>query len=264
MRRGSTSTVVIAVAAALAGLTILLWGSSGGAPLVSAPQGTWGAPRISFDPVPATITPSQAATAGVDGSRRAETAVDWLLVGFLLLVVAVVLMVLRMLLNRERREDRDLTPQEDEELVALLEASGDDVRYRALSEADPRNAVVACWVALEEAVRRSGLRDDPSETASELTIRVLGRWQVDQAAITDLSEAYREARFSRHPVSEQQRDRAISALERIHEDLRQRVLDEQLRAAEAERAAAAERAGSDEPSPHGDPAGRHTSGGGRG
>src|SRR5690606_13297247 len=99
----------------------------------------------------------------------------------------------------------------------------DEVRYQALSEGDPRNAVVACWVALEDAVHRSGLRPDRSETAAELTHRVLGRWDVDPEAITALSEAYREARFSRHPVSEEQRTVAVDALERIHLDLRRRA-----------------------------------------
>src|SRR5690606_35692226 len=109
---------------------------------------------------------------------------------------------------------------EEEELVALLEATSDEVRYQALSEGDPRNAVVACWVALEDAVHRSGLTPDRSETAAELAWRVLARWDVDPSAVTDLSAAYREARFSRHPVSEVQRTVAVEALERILYDLR--------------------------------------------
>ncbi|WP_084485085.1 DUF4129 domain-containing protein [Serinicoccus marinus] len=236
MRRGMGPTVVIAVVAALAGITLLLWSSSSGSSLVGPPQSTW-APSVGMPDLPAV---TQAPAEQASGGELEETegrAVDWLLIGFLVLVVAVVLMVLRMLANRGVREREPLTVEEDEELVALLEASGDDVRYRALAEGDPRNAVVACWVALEDAVRRSGLHQNPAETAAELTRRVLGRWEVDEAAIRELSEAYREARFSRHPVSEQQRDRAVGALERIHDDLRRRVLAEQARAAEQEAAA---------------------------
>ena len=245
MRRGLTPTVVVALCAAVGALALLLWGSSSGSTLVGPPQGTWGAPPVSMDPIEITRDAEAPPSAGAEPERRAEAAVDWLLIGFLFIVVTVILMVIKLLLGRKRREPLALTPEDDEELVALLEASGDDVRYRALSESDPRNAVVACWVALEEAARRSGLRDDPSETAAELTTRVLGRWQVDADAIGSLSAAYREARFSRHPVTEEQRDQAIAALERIHEDLRQRVLDEQIRAAEAERAAEAQRLADD-------------------
>ncbi len=238
--------MVLAVLAALAGLTLLLWSSSSGSSLVGPPQGTWGTPSLGMPDLPAvTEAPSQQVG---DGELREQDgrAVDWLLIGFLVMVVVVILMVLRMLLDRQRDEREPLGVEDDEELVALLEASGEDVRYRALAEGDPRNAVVACWVALEDAVRRSGLRQDLSETAAELTRRVLSRWDVDATAIRELSETYREARFSRHPVSEQQRDRAVAALERIHEDLRRRVLAEQARIAEQEaeaRAAAGDGAG---------------------
>ncbi|ANS78499.1 hypothetical protein SGUI_1103 [Serinicoccus hydrothermalis] len=236
------STVAVAVAAALAAITLLLWSSSSGAPLVGPPQSTW-APSMGMPDFPAvTEGPSQQVLEG-DGQQREGRAVDWLLIGFLVLVTVVILIVLRMLANRQVREREQLTVEEDEELVALLEATGDDVRYRALAEGDPRNAVVACWVALEEAVRRSGLHQNPAETAAELTRRVLTRWEVDETAIRSLSEAYREARFSRHPVSEDQRDRAVAALERIHDDLRRRVLAEQARAEEDEAQAAAAREG---------------------
>ncbi|WP_298888855.1 DUF4129 domain-containing protein [uncultured Serinicoccus sp.] len=239
MRRGtgSTSGVVLAVLAALAGLSLLLWSSSSGRPLLGPPTGTW-EPEIGLPPLPpvaeqtaATAVPTESRPPPQDGWQ-----VDWLLVGALLLVVVVVLLIVRALLARDRDGDEPLGMEEDEQLAALLEASGDDVRYRALAEGDPRNAVVACWVALEEAVRRSGLPDNPAETASELTRRVLSRWEVDETSIRTLSEAYREARFSRHPVSEQQREQAVAALDRIHEGLRRRALAEQAR---ADRAAAA-------------------------
>lgn len=234
MRRGMTSTVVVAVLGAVAAMILLLWGSANGTPLVGSPQGTWGPPPISFPPLEGTITATIEPTLGAEEPREAEgRAVDWLLIGFILLIAAALLIVLRLLLSRQRREAEPLSPIEDAELAALLEASGDDVRYRALAESDPRNAVVACWVALEEAVQSSGLQRDPSETASELTARVLSRWQVDQGAIRELSAAYREARFSRHPVTEQQRDTAIAAVQRIHEDLRSRVMEEQIRQAQA-------------------------------
>ena len=235
MRRGtrSTSGVALAVLAAVAGLSVLLWSSSSGRPLLGPPTGTW-EPEIGLPPpLPSSEqTPATAAPTASSQPPQEGWQVDWLLLGVLLLVVVVVLLVVRALLSRDRDDEEPLGMEEDEELAALLEASGDDVRYRALAEGDPRNAVVACWVALEDAVRRSGLPDNPAETASELTRRVLGRWQVDETSIRTLSEAYREARFSRHPVSEQQREQAVAALDRIHEDLRRRALAEQERAAQ--------------------------------
>lgn len=229
MRRGSTSTVV-AVLVTVLGLGLLLWGSGQGSPPVAEPQGTWGPPQIRMPEQPEPVTGEPAAGDGTETQdpppEGADRAVDLLLLLCAALVVAGVLLILRALLRRGRREREPLREPEDE-LVALLDASGEEVRYRALTEGEPRNAVVACWVALEEAVDRSGLTTDPSETAAELTTRVLGRWQVEPSAISDLSEAYREARFSRHPITQERRRAAVDALRRIHEDLRRRVRAEQ-------------------------------------
>ena len=237
MRRGTTSTVGVALLSALALLVVLVWSSSSGEPLVTEPQGTWGPPRASVGEPTGLLTmePDAPSTPAEDepATRSTEWLVDLLTALFLMSVLTAVLMLLRWL-SRQRLEEKERrTTAEEDELVALLEATSDEVRWQALSEGDPRNGVVACWVALEEAVGRAGLRQNRSETAAELTSRVLTRWDVDPRAITDLSDAYREARFSRHPVTEEQREAAVDALERIHADLRRRVqAEEEARAAE--------------------------------
>lgn len=249
MRRGLTSTVLVTVLTAVAALLLLIWGAGNGSRLVGAPQGTWGPPPITLS-VPTTAVPQPDQTASpwedLPPEEGAERLVDILLLGVLIAVVVALLFILKALLTRERESREALRLPDEDELVALLEASSDEVRYRALAEGDPRNAVVACWVALEEAVHRSGLRQNRAETASELTRRVLSRWEVDPEAISALSAAYREARFSRHPVTEEQRRAAVDALERIHEDLRRRVRAEQ-DAAQATEAQAEEAAGAQGP-----------------
>lgn len=224
MRRGTRSTVVVAVLTTVVLLVLLVWSAGNGTPLVSAPQGSFGEPRAATGTFDIPTPTQQDAEQGRDSVERvANWSFNLALALWLMALVTTILIVVRWL-ARQRLEDLQRREAvEEEELVALLEATSDEVRYQALSEGDPRNAVVACWVALEDAVHRSGLRRDRSETAAELTQRVLGRWEVDPQAITALSEAYREARFSRHPVSEAQRTVAVDALERIHLDLRRRV-----------------------------------------
>lgn len=230
MRRGMTSTVVVTLLLAVGGLLLLVWSSSSGSSLVGAPQGTWGPPPIAL-PTPeeqAAVTVDPAEAAGeVPYERQYLRFVDSLYLLLVVIVCGSIFIVLRKMLDRERREGAHLSAPEQDELTALLEASGAEVRYRALTEGDPRNAVVACWVALEDAVYRSGLDHDPSRTASELTGTVLARWEVDPKAIRTLSAAYREARFSRHPVTEEQRRAAVDALEKIHHDLRRMAKAEQ-------------------------------------
>lgn len=225
MHRGTRSTVVVAVLTATVLLLLLVWSSGNGTPLVSAPEGTWGPPRAEEASTPSPTAETAAPQEGSD--EQSERVTNWSFNLALLLWLAVIVTTVTLLLkwlSRQRvlgLERRAVA--EEEELVALLDATSDEVRYQALSEGDPRNAVVACWVALEEAVHSSGLTPDRSETAAELTRRVLGRWDVDPSAITTLSEVYREARFSRHPVTEEQRTLAVDALERIHLDLRRRA-----------------------------------------
>ena len=91
----------------------------------------------------------------------------------------------------------------------------------ALQHGTPRNAIVACWLELEDAVRASGVAPAPHQTAQELTQQVLRDLAaVDRASISELARLYREARFSGHAMTETDRAAAQSAIERLHADLR--------------------------------------------
>lgn len=64
------------------------------------------------------------------------------------------------------------------------------------SVADPTDAVVAAWVALEEAAARSGVPRRPADTPTELATRVLTATEADAGAVTTLLGLYHRARFS--------------------------------------------------------------------
>ena len=63
--------------------------------------------------------------------------------------------------------------------------------------ADPTDAVLAAWVALEDAAARSGVPRRPADTPTELTSRVLAATEADEDAVTTLLALYHRARFSR-------------------------------------------------------------------
>jgi hypothetical protein len=130
-------------------------------------------------------------------------------------------------------------PALPDELVETAEA-----RLALLQVGAARNAIVACWVDLEDSASAAGLPRHPAETSAEYTIRVLHTWDIAPAALGGLAELYREARYSRHPVTEQHRDEAIARLMTIHADL-QRVSDEAAAAAALAEAEAAARRVSD-------------------
>src|SRR5690606_34263770 len=106
-----------------------------------------------------------------------------------------------------------------DDVAAAVTADAPAQRW-ALAHGAPRNAIVACWLRLEALVTESGFERDPADTTAEFAARVLSRFAVEPAAITELSNLYREARFSRHPMGEEQRARALVARDALHEGLR--------------------------------------------
>ena len=91
-----------------------------------------------------------------------------------------------------------------------------EARLSALRRGSPRNAIVACWCELEDEVAAAGLPRSDAETTAEYTERVLLTASVDAAAVIELAEIYREARFSMHHLDDGARERAVSALRRAH------------------------------------------------
>lgn len=61
---------------------------------------------------------------------------------------------------------------------------------------DPTDAVLAAWVALEDAAARSGVPRHPADTPTELTTRVLSATEADAVAVSTLLGLYHRARFS--------------------------------------------------------------------
>ncbi len=212
--------VVAACAVVAFALLLLVWGTGGGTPLLSAPSGVRGLGGLDPPAGPAgeVGTPSPVPT--LDGEGR-ELPVDWVVILVSVVLVAMFVGLLRYVLGRVWDEDDHAEVHEgDEEWDLLMRATSEQTRLAALAEGDPRNAVVACWVALEDAADGAGLARDAAETSAEFTQRVLAGWQIDRGTVTQLAELYREARFSAHPVSELMRAEAVQALKTIHDHLR--------------------------------------------
>jgi hypothetical protein len=103
---------------------------------------------------------------------------------------------------------------------AVLESLQDDAdaQLAALDGGGPRDSIVACWLRLEEIVSAGGVQARRWETSTELVTRVLHELDLDPRPVAELASLYREARFSEHPMGEASREKARSALRRLHED----------------------------------------------
>ncbi|GAA2700199.1 DUF4129 domain-containing protein [Micromonospora olivasterospora] len=109
------------------------------------------------------------------------------------------------------------------DVVAALDAGLVDLDD---ADVDPRTAVIACWVRLEEAAAAAGVRRRAGDTPTDLVTRLLrGDAEAGVPAIVsadvlaEFAHVYREARYATRPVGEHTRDQARAALRRLRGEL---------------------------------------------
>ncbi|MEV6414515.1 DUF4129 domain-containing protein [Kribbella sp. NPDC051718] len=115
--------------------------------------------------------------------------------------------------SKKRRAEKP-SPTKSERLAEAV-----DQGLRAVERGTPTDAVIACWVGLEDAAEAAGVPRNEAETPAEFTVRVLAVDGVSAPDLAALAELYREARYSAHPSSEAARAEARAALTRLRADL---------------------------------------------
>jgi hypothetical protein len=231
---------VTAVAGVLAavGLMLLLatWAATIGPQEVLRGEGD---PPRSYDTLPPSsptaspIAPPGSTRAAGGGDNDLLFTIAAIVAALLatIVVLAVVLSIIHWLLTRSwRRWEREPEPEEvafdpldaPAQLAAALveDAAG---QRELLTGGSPRNAIVACWHRFEERASQVGVHRRPWETSSEFTLRVLDRVSADTSAVTTLAELYRDARHSRHEITEANRVEALEALDVIYRSLTTRA-----------------------------------------
>lgn len=142
---------------------------------------------------------------------------------FLAFAAVVAWLLVQLWRNRWHRPARpegvefDVLPQVEAVAEALTQDA--DAQLASMAEGSARNAIVRCWLRLEEVIAQAGFPRNPWETSAEFTVRILKRLDLDPRAIGALSRLYGEARFSEHELDENARTAARSALEQLHADL---------------------------------------------
>lgn len=223
------------VALAVAAATVLLLVVVAGAAL----SGDWSmdpgtAPTTIAETMPATIEPSETPPmvemeegAPNEWGSRVVTIVlsvaGALLVAFLLYRAA--LWVRRTLLpwlatRRERTVDtgpQQVIELEVVPLTALAEAAAHAETLLRDGE-QSTDAIIAAWLALEDAAVRSGATRAPAQTPTEFTVAVLSATPASPQAVTDLLGLYHLARFAHTDMTVTQVAAAGAALRRLTED----------------------------------------------
>lgn len=178
--------------------------------------GAGGARGATEDTEAATQAAAEDTTEDAEETQAADPAQVWRVLGgiALTLLLAVVVLAIRVI----RRRRRAAPPESAREAPdrALLTDRRAARQARMLREGSPREAIIATWLDLERLVATAGVPRRPSETSSELVVRVLDDREVPAAALTDLAALFREARFSTHELTEALRERAAGDLDAVH------------------------------------------------
>lgn len=137
----------------------------------------------------------------------------WVGLGLLIAAAAVVITLIaaRLLAVRRMQADRpdatidvvEITPD-----LPTLQQGAARAEERLLAVGNPTDAIIAAWLALEEAAEASGVHRQPAQTPTEFTADVLGRTGVAAEPVQTLLGLYLRARFAAEPASPADLDRA--------------------------------------------------------
>jgi hypothetical protein len=158
--------------------------------------------------------PGHASTPAPTG-HSTSAALTWLVVGSAaaLLLVAPAAVVVRR--RRARRARQAVVPDAAARVGSGLRQSLADLEF----ERDARLAVQRAYARMEESLGAIELSRAPDETPAEFTARVLRVLGVSVAAASDLTGLFEIARFSDHPMDEDDRRRAIASVRRVEAEV---------------------------------------------
>jgi Domain of unknown function (DUF4129) len=144
-----------------------------------------------------------------------STTLTWLVVGWAvaLLLLAPAAVVVRR--RRARRDDEALAPDAATRVGSGLRRSLADLE----SERDPRRAVQRAYARMEASLGEIELPRAPDETPTEFAARVLRVLGASAAAASDLTGLFEIARFSDHPMDEDDRRHAIASVRRVEAEV---------------------------------------------
>ncbi|WP_432831693.1 DUF4129 domain-containing protein [Dactylosporangium sp. CA-092794] len=185
------------------------------------------------DPTPGPAATIAAPPQPVPGDYSSGYALpDWVLLAAmgvcgLIVVVLVGSLVWYLLRNRAPKQPARLFVEPEAARPMAVPAAGDEVIAAVEaglvelgdSDADPRRAVIACWVRLERAAAAAGTPRLIGDSPTELVTRLLSAHRVSRPTLEGFADVYREARYATHPVTERSRQDAIAALRQLRAEL---------------------------------------------
>jgi hypothetical protein len=150
----------------------------------------------------------------------------WFLLKLVVTVLVLLLVgaVVSRVLGRKRRGSPD-RPRPPPEELALDDLTSSvwrviDETLAGVHRREADDAIISCWIRLEELAVGAGLAPKASETSTELAARLVAALQVSPDPLHRLAALYREARFSRHRMGPGSLGQARADLEQLSGELR--------------------------------------------
>jgi Domain of unknown function (DUF4129) len=155
-----------------------------------------------------------------NGPTKALTSTDKLALLCAVLVGAVLAVTFVVLRRRAESVDEgfetEQDPAEQEALAGAVAAA--EVELDSHGD-DTRAAIIAAYLAMERQLMASGTARQASDTPTDFLVRATAASRVSRGAATRLTELFREARFSTHPMADTARADAARSLARVAADL---------------------------------------------
>jgi Domain of unknown function (DUF4129) len=165
--------------------------------------------------LPARVTSSGASAAGSRSSSTFEvplwiplSAVTLFLGGAALLLVS----------SRPSRQPEPELPA-PKSVTPTIGRAIDRALERLDADPDPRLAVIAAYLRMEESLAAAGLPRRPAEAPREYAARAANMLEVDRQPLVLLTFLFERAKFSLHRFDAALRDQATGALRALREDL---------------------------------------------
>ncbi len=190
-----------------------------------------GDPVIPFDIRDAEPTPMPTPEQTEQFDEDEEVPANPLTVGIVLYVVVigiagivmaarVVMWIVQWASSKQRATRSALVPDPSITVAALRDAAELAVfEAEAARPGEASDAVIACWVLLEQAAATVGTPREAPQTPTEFTTAVLAEHDADRDAVATLLALYHEARFGGSPLPDEAAVTAAMALRTISESL---------------------------------------------
>jgi hypothetical protein len=145
---------------------------------------------------------------------------DWFSIAFLgLLAVSSVIIIRAVKVSWE--ESREKILQMPGPLAEGISAVEDAIHILESQEAtDPRTRIINCYQRMIQAAQRLGAPITSDRTARELETAIRKMLMLRGSAINELTELFEEARYSLHPITERDGEKAHQRLLSIAEEMR--------------------------------------------